>query len=61
LTYVITTISLPKEQSRFLKEAGYSPSKLLQNQVSKLMKLSERQSLQAQPSDEPRVGGSNIV
>ena len=53
LSYVITTISIPKEQSRFLKDNGYSPSRLFQNQVSKLMKLSEGHDMRvAQPSDE---------
>jgi len=37
LSYVITTISIPKEQSKFLKEGGYSPSRLFQNTVRKLM------------------------
>ncbi len=59
MNYVITSISIPKEQSKFLKEAGYSPSRLLQNQVSKLMKMSEDQDLQSQSSDEPHVGGSD--
>jgi len=54
LSYVITTISLPKEQSKFLKESGYSPSRLLQNQINHLMKKSEGQTLREQPTDEPR-------
>ena len=53
MSCVITTISIPKEQSRFLKENGYSASRLFQNQVSKLTKLSEGQDLRVpQPSDE---------
>jgi len=59
MTSVKTCISLPIEQSNFLKESGYSASRLLQNQVSKLMKNSEGQSLQAQPSDEPHERSSN--
>jgi len=61
MTFVKTTISLPENQHKFLKENGYSASRLFQNMTKELIKLSERQSLQAQPSDEPRVGGSNIV
>ena len=60
MTHVITTISLSKEQARFLRESGYSPSRLIQNQVSKLMKKSEGRSLQAQPSDESPLGDSNV-
>jgi len=59
LSHVITSISIPKEQAKFLKEGGYSASRLLQNQVKKLMKISEGKSLQAQPSDEPMSGDSN--
>jgi len=54
LNYVKTCISMPKEQARFLKEYGYSASRLFQNQVSKLMEKSEGQSLrEQQPTDEP--------
>jgi len=52
MTFVKTTISLPENQHKFLKENGYSPSRLIQNQVSKLMKLSEGQDLRLPPSDE---------
>ena len=44
---------MPKEQARFLKESGYSASRLFQNQVSKLMKKSEGQTSRSQPTDEP--------
>ena len=54
LSYVKTCISMPKEQAQFLKESGYSASRLFQNQVSKLMKESEGQILRSQPTDEPR-------
>jgi len=54
LSSVKTCISLPKEQEEFLKKNGYSKSRLLQNQVSKLMKESEGQTLREQPTDEPR-------
>jgi len=57
---VVTTISYPKEQAKFLKENGYSPSRLFQNQVSKLMKKSEGQALREQePTDESQEGDSN--
>ena len=53
MTFVKTTISLPENQHKFLKENGYSASRLFQNQVSKLMKLSEGHDMRiAQPSDE---------
>jgi len=53
MSYVKATLSLPKEQYEFLKENGYSPSRLFQNTVRKLMKLSEGQDLRVpQPTDE---------
>jgi len=60
MTFVKTTISLPENQHKFLKENGYSASRLFQNQVSKLMKLSESQDSWPKPSDEPLERGSNI-
>jgi len=59
LSYVITTISLPKKQSKFIKDAGYSPSRLLQNQINELMKKSEGQTLRERPADKPQERGSN--
>ena len=50
---------MPKEQARFLKESGYSASRLLQNQVSKLMKMSEGEDLWSKPTEEPQSGDSN--
>ena len=52
---VKTSITIPKIQSEFLKESGYSPSRLFQNQVKKLMKISEGQDLHSQPTDETPV------
>lgn len=60
LNYVKACISMPKEQARFLKESGYSASKLFQNQVSKLMKISEGQTLREQPTEEPHTRDSNF-
>jgi len=37
MTSVITCISLPREQSDFVKREGYSVSRLIQNQITKLM------------------------
>ena len=54
--FVKTCISMPKEQAQFLKEYGYSASRLFQNQVSKLMEKSEGQTLREQPTDEPQEG-----
>ena len=59
MSFVKTTITLPEKQSKFLRENGYSASRLFQNHISKLMKNSEGHSLQAQPSDEPLSGDSN--
>ncbi len=52
---VKTSITIPKEQAVFLKESGYSPSRLFQNQVKKLMKKSEGLDLHSQPTDESNV------
>ena len=35
--FVKTCISLPREQSDFVKREGYSISRLIQNQITKLM------------------------
>jgi len=59
LNYVKTCISMPKEQAQFLKEYGYSASRLFQNQVSKLMEKSEGQTLREQPTDESTVKGDS--
>ena len=59
MSYVTTTISLTKKQKDFLKEEGYSPSRLFQNQVTKLMKKSEGQDLRShEPTDESLLGDS---
>jgi len=60
MVYVKTTITIPKEQSKFLRENGYSPSRLFQNHVSKLMKLSEGQVSQPEPTEEPHDRSSNV-
>jgi len=59
LSFVRACISLEKSQKEFLENSDYNLSKVVQNRVKELMKMSEGQSLQAQPSNEPHVGGSN--
>jgi len=53
MSFIKTSVNLEPEQIDFLKSNGYSISKLVRLQVSKLMKLSEGQDLRVpQPTDE---------
>ncbi len=53
MSLIKTSVNLEPEQIDFLKSNGYSISKLVRLQVSKLMKLSEGQDLRVpQPTDE---------
>ncbi len=60
MSFIKTSVNLEPEQIDFLKSSGYSISKLVRLQVSKLMKDSEGQDLWPKPSDEPLERGSNI-
>jgi len=52
MSFIKTSVNLEPEQIDFLKSSGYSISKLVRLQISKLMKLSEGQDLRLPPSDE---------
>jgi len=54
--HVTTCISMSKEQQLFLRENGYSASRIFQLHVSELMKLSKGQDSHQQPLDEPQRG-----
>jgi len=59
MSVVRSCISLRREQVEFLNKNGYSKSRLLQNQINKLMKKSEGQDLHFQPTDESIVEDSS--
>ena len=53
LSYVRTCITLEKSQKDFLENSDYNLSKVCQNRIKELMKLSEGHDMRvAQPSDE---------
>jgi len=60
LSFVRTCISLERYQKEFLENSDYNLSKVVQNRVKELMKLSEGQDSWPKPSDEPLERGSNI-
>jgi len=60
LSYVRTCISLEKYQKKFLENSDYNLSKVVQNRVKELIKLSKGQDLWSKPLDEPLERGSNI-
>ena len=60
MNVVRSCVSLEKDQIEFLKKNGYSKSLLLRNQINELMKKSEGQTLERQPTDESQEGDSNI-
>jgi len=59
LYLVSTNIRITPEQRKFIRDSEYSLSKFVRVKIKEVMKLSESQDLQSQPSDEPHVGGSN--
>jgi len=59
MNVVRSCISLERDQIEFLKKNGYSKSLLLRNQINELMKKSEGQDTQSQPTDESQEGDSN--
>jgi len=61
MSFIKTSVNLEPEQIDFLKSSGYSISKLVRLQVSKLMKDSEDQDMRVpQSSEEPLTRSSNI-
>ncbi len=57
---VSTNIRITPEQWEFIRDSEYSLSKFVRVKIKEVMKISEGHSLQAQPSDEPMSGGSNV-
>jgi len=60
LSFVRTCISLEKSQKEFMENSEYNLSRIVQNRIKELMKISQSLDLQAQPSDESPSGDSNV-
>jgi len=60
MSFIKTSVNLEPEQIDFLKSSGYSISKLVRLQVSKLMKISEGRDTKPSPTDESQKEDSTI-
>ena len=56
---VVKCVSISPREDKFLKENHYSPSKLLQFSIMKLMEKSEGEDFASKPTDEPTEDSNN--
>ena len=59
MSFVRTCITLEKSQKDFLENSDYNLSKVVQNRIKELMKISEDRDFRSQSSDESPSGDPN--